>query len=107
MTASWRSRTLAKPHGVAQRREHPAVPGGRRFESCLHVEMDRDPGPEEQRATASPSYALGRLWRAIETATTHADPAIRKRAEEKALAWEAVLSGMASGTLDVGSRTPV
>jgi hypothetical protein len=69
--------------------------------------MDRDPGPDEQRTTASSSYALGRLWRAIETATTHADPAIRTRAEEKALAWEAVLNGMASGTLNVGSRTPV
>lgn len=83
-----------------------SVPGGRRFESCLHVDMEREPLPEE-RTSASPLYALGRLHRAIETATTHGDPEIRRRAEQKALDWEAVLSGMASGTLDVGSRTPV
>ena len=57
--------------------------------------------------TASSRYALGRLWRAIETATTHHDPSVRVRAKEKALSWESVLSGMATGTLDVGSRTPV
>lgn len=57
--------------------------------------------------SAAPLYALGRLHRAIETATTHHDPEIRRRAEQKALAWAAVLSGMAMGTLDVGSRTPV
>lgn len=37
----------------------------------------------------------------------HHDPAVRARAEQRALAWDAVLTGMASGTLDVGSRTPV
>ncbi|MBW3556742.1 MAG: hypothetical protein KY454_07365 [Actinobacteria bacterium] len=68
--------------------------------------MERKPGPEE-RMSATPLYALGRLHRAIETATTHHDPEIRRRAEQKALAWEAVLSGMAMGMLDVGSRTPV
>jgi hypothetical protein len=68
--------------------------------------MEREPAPED-RVTASPSYALGRLHRAIETATTHHDPEIRRRAEEKALAWGSVLSGIAMGALDVGSRTPV
>lgn len=68
--------------------------------------MEREPAPEE-RMTASPCYAWGRLHRAIETATTHRNPAIRRRAEEKALAWEAVLSGIATGTLGIGSRTPV
>ncbi len=56
---------------------------------------------------ASPLYALGRLHRAIETASNHTDPQTRQRAEAKALAWEAILSSMATGTLDVGSRTPV
>ena len=52
-------------------------------------------------------YALGRLQRAIDTASNHPDPDTRRRAEAKALAWEAILSGMSTGTLDVGSRTPV
>ena len=43
----------------------------------------------------------------METATTHHDPDVRARAEQKALAGESVLSGMATGTLAVGSRTPV
>src|SRR5438552_100270 len=81
-------------------------PGGRRFESCLHVDMDREPRPDD-RHTASPLYALGRLRRAMETVSNHPDPDTRRRAEEKALAWEAVLSGMATGSLNVGSRTPV
>ena len=70
------------------------------------MSMDGDPGREEEMA-ASPLYALGRLQRAIETASNHPDPETRRRAEAKAQVWEAVLRGMASGTLDVGSRTPV
>jgi hypothetical protein len=69
--------------------------------------MNRQFEPPEHRPAASSAYALGRLWRAIQTATTHPDPDTRERAEQKALAWEAVLDGMASGRLDVGSRTPV
>jgi len=64
-------------------------------------------GMEEPRWTASSGYAHGRLWRAIETAMTHDDPETRRRASEKALAWEAVIGGIAGGTLNVGSRTPV
>lgn len=71
------------------------------------MSMDRGPIADEPHWSASSGYALGRLWRAMETATSHADPEVRRRAEQKALAWDAVLSGMASGTLDVGSRTPV
>jgi hypothetical protein len=71
------------------------------------MSMDRDPVVGAPRTSASPGYALDRLWRAIETATAHADPDVRRRAEHKVLGWESVLSGMASGTLDVGSRTPV
>lgn len=70
------------------------------------MSMDSDPRSDE-RTAASPIYALGRLQRAIKTAANHPDPETRRRAEAKALAWEAVLSGMATGTLDVGSRTPV
>ncbi|HEX2700130.1 MAG TPA: hypothetical protein VHM89_08015, partial [Acidimicrobiales bacterium] len=68
--------------------------------------MDGDPRPDKRMA-ASPMYALGRLQRAIETASNHPDPETRQRGEAKALAWEAILSAMSAGTLDVGSRTPV
>jgi hypothetical protein len=69
--------------------------------------MDRDLEPPQPRAEASGAYALDRLLRAVETATGHADPAVRERAAQKAEAWDAVLRGMAGGTLHVGSRTPV
>lgn len=71
------------------------------------MSMERNAADEEPRRNASPAYALDRLRRAVETATGHADTEARRRAEEKSLAWEAVLDGMASGRLDVGSRTPV
>jgi hypothetical protein len=69
--------------------------------------MDPEPLPAASRWTASSNYAFGRLRRAAETAATHDDPDVRRRAGEKALAWEAVISGMASGAIEVGSRTPV
>lgn len=62
---------------------------------------------EESRATASPGYALGRLQDALHTAATSADEATRSRAAAKVDRWRAVLDGMASGRLTVGSRTPV
>ncbi len=62
---------------------------------------------EERRATASPHYAVGRLEDALHTATTAADEATRARAAAKADRWRAVLDGMKSGTLTIGSRTPV
>ncbi len=71
------------------------------------MSMDRNRADDEPRRSASSGYALGRLRRAMGTALSHSDPEVRRRAEQKALAWEAVLSGMASGTVEVGSRTPV
>lgn len=50
---------------------------------------------------------MGELLRALEVAAQHKDPELRRRAEERALAWEEVVTGIASGTLSVGSRTPV
>ncbi len=52
-------------------------------------------------------YALGRFYHALQTAASHADPAVRERALAKVDAWRAVLEGLASGQLTVGSRTPV
>ncbi len=61
----------------------------------------------ELKYTIGSNYALGRLSRAIETLRNHADPAVRERASTKIDRWMGVLEGMASGTLTVGSRTPV
>jgi hypothetical protein len=62
---------------------------------------------DEPRMQASPSYAAGQLWRALESARSHPDREVRRRAEKKVGRWQAILSGMASGELTVGSRTPV
>ena len=56
---------------------------------------------------AGHGYPTGQLQRALEAAVRHKDPKLRARAEQRALAWEEVLSGIASGSLTVGSRTPV
>jgi hypothetical protein len=60
-----------------------------------------------ENTQASAGYALGRLARALATATEHEDPEIRERARAKAERWQLVLEGFASGKLEVGSRTPV
>jgi hypothetical protein len=52
----------------------------------------------DDERVASPAYPLEQLNRALRSAT--ADPA-------KVSRWQAVLDGMAAGTLTVGSRTPV
>ncbi len=62
---------------------------------------------DEQKAGIEPGYALGRLQRAITTMSEHEDPAVRERATKKVDRWVAVLTGMADGSLTVGSRTPV
>jgi hypothetical protein len=54
-----------------------------------------------------PGYPEGQLRRALRTAREDADPATRRRAEERASRWRRVLDGMRSGALQVGSRTPV
>jgi hypothetical protein len=52
-------------------------------------------------------YAVGQLARAFVTALTHADPATRERATSRGRGWTAVLDGIASGRLRIGTRTPV
>jgi len=56
---------------------------------------------------ASPGYASGQLARALEALSTHADPAVRARATKRLSQWQRVLTGMADGTLSVGTRLPV
>jgi hypothetical protein len=52
-------------------------------------------------------YAYGQLERALRTAASATDGATRARARAKAGRWQDVLTGMADGTLRIGSRTPV
>ncbi|WP_229883803.1 hypothetical protein [Streptomyces omiyaensis] len=67
------------------------------------------PAPSAQPAPsgASPCHVRRQLARAFTTALTHPDPATRERAGERARGWQDVPAGMASGTLRIGSRTPV
>ncbi|MEC3981813.1 hypothetical protein [Amycolatopsis sp. H20-H5] len=55
--------------------------------------------PDEPRFAASPQYALGQWERALRQASAQGDA--------RSVKWAAVVSGMADGTLSVGSRTPV
>ncbi|MFB7342036.1 hypothetical protein ACFCZ6_18455 [Streptomyces hydrogenans] len=72
----------------------------------MNTHADQQP-PMSTPFTVSPGHVRGRLAQAFTTALTHADPATRQRAEERARGWRDVLAGMASGTLRIGSRTPV
>ncbi|MFC8240178.1 serine/threonine-protein kinase [Streptomyces chartreusis] len=62
---------------------------------------------DQQPLTAAPSYAAAQLAKAFTTALSHQDADTRRRAEQRGQRWRAVLAGMASGRLTVGSRTPV
>lgn len=77
--------------------------------SPASVSMDDEvpDGGGEQLRGIDPAYPLGQLRRAMETAMAHPSAEVRRRAVEKARAWESVLDGMASGELAIGSRTPV
>ncbi|MCO5996332.1 transcriptional regulator [Actinoallomurus rhizosphaericola] len=61
--------------------------------------------PPEVRVGAG--YPSRQLAKAFTTASGHEDPETRRRAEERVRRWERVLTGMADGTVTVGSRTPV
>ncbi|WP_033443099.1 hypothetical protein [Saccharothrix sp. NRRL B-16314] len=61
----------------------------------------------DQIHTASSGYATGQLARALAAAVSAGTEADRERALRKLRRWEDVVSGMADGTLTVGSRTPV
>ncbi|MEU9023820.1 transcriptional regulator [Actinomadura sp. NPDC048394] len=56
---------------------------------------------------ANPGYAAGQMAKAFATALTHESAETRERAEKRLERWRRVLSGMASGSLSIGSRTPV
>ncbi|MFJ9338550.1 hypothetical protein ACIRP0_04550 [Streptomyces sp. NPDC101733] len=74
-----------------------------------HAEQQLPQHPEAPAGpvSASPAHAAGQLTRALRTSVVHEDPATRARARSRAGQWRQVLSGMAAGSLTVGSRTPV
>lgn len=69
--------------------------------------MARDSRSDEPNHRADVGFPLGQLQRALAAATSHTDAELRRRAETRALTWEQIVTGIASGTLQVGSRTPV
>ena len=52
-------------------------------------------------------YAVGQLGMAFFTATTHEDPAVRRRADRRAQRWAQAIEQIADGRVSVGSRAPV
>ncbi|MCO8274417.1 hypothetical protein M1L60_27845 [Actinoplanes sp. TRM 88003] len=56
---------------------------------------------------AGEAYPQGQLAAAFVTALTHENAATRSRAETRVARWMRVLTGMAAGSLRIGSRTPV
>ena len=60
----------------------------------------------EEKYISSPHYALNRLRKALDAACHSPDPEVRERAAKKSERWLEVISGMTSGRLVVGSRTP-
>ena len=62
---------------------------------------------ETTELRANPGYAAFQISKALLTVREHGDPETRKRAQRKVEKWAAVLQGMISGRLQVGSRTPV
>lgn len=62
---------------------------------------------EDQTGPIGEAYASGQLAKAFITARSHTDPQVRANAERRVTRWEAVLRGMASRRLRIGSRAPV
>lgn len=52
-------------------------------------------------------YAVAQFAKALKTAQVHPDAEIRALAQAKISKWSLVFAGLSSGTLTVGSRTPV
>ncbi|MDB4942184.1 MAG: hypothetical protein JWP97_1718 [Labilithrix sp.] len=61
----------------------------------------------DRKLTVNPAYVVGQFTRALASAERHPDAAVRGRASERARQWRQVIDGMISGSLGLGSRTPV
>ena len=63
--------------------------------------------PTSGSHTGNPGYAAFQLAKALTTAEHHEDADTRERARRKVEKWGGVFSQMLSGSLQVGSRTPL
>ncbi len=63
--------------------------------------------PEGPNDRTGVDYASHQLAKAFVAALSHDDPKVRSNAENRVAKWRAVLSGVASGRIRVGSRAPV
>ncbi|WP_424641420.1 hypothetical protein [Embleya sp. AB8] len=73
---------------------------------------DNDEQGAEQRQGPTPEsaghgYPDRQLAQALRTAASHEDADARRRAEQRVVRWREVLRGVTTGSLRVGSRTPV
>ncbi|MFF5258304.1 transcriptional regulator [Actinomadura viridis] len=64
-------------------------------------------GDDVETRAVGPGYPGLQLAKAFSTAETHEDEATRTRAGARVRQWEEILSGMAAGTLSIGTRAPV
>jgi hypothetical protein len=65
------------------------------------------PADGDAEIRANPGYALGQIARALTTSQHHPDSDTRLRADQKITRWIQVFTGMLSGALHIGSRTPL
>ncbi len=74
------------------------------------MKKDRQEEQEEMETETprvNPGYALGQIAKALTTTQEHEDVETRTRAQKKIAKWEGILRGLDTGSLDVGSCTPV
>ena len=57
--------------------------------------------------SANPGFALSQLAKALQTSQEHHDPETRERGVARVARWMQTLQGMITGSLAIGSRTPV
>lgn len=73
---------------------------------AMPVPPNQRSSPEQDTgASANPGYAVDQIARAFRA--LNLDPNETGRAGERAATWWSVLRGMLSGSITVGSRTPV
>ncbi|MFF0383783.1 hypothetical protein [Streptomyces sp. NPDC004286] len=66
-----------------------------------------DNAEQQPPLVVSSAYPEAQLARAFTTALTHEDADTRRRADARGQRWRQVLTGMATGRLSLGKRTPV
>jgi hypothetical protein len=69
--------------------------------------MTHDHRQHNESPGINPGYPLLQLARALTTAEDHPDPATRARAQRRIEQWQQVFTGLLSGKLGAGSRTPL